>query len=161
MKWNKLLASGFKLIYYPEIIKETILFYVGDAEIILDEVTNDTAFIDYPGPCFINRKTWIGKLSSGLSVEMPISDFHSFLHRVNNAKIVKIFDASYFKLFGANTGIIMPLDMLEELKELMLKDSASIEKMAAEENKRLSERLRDLQTKNIFSSVEKKNFEWN
>lgn len=159
MRWYKVLASGFKLIYCPDALRQAITSRISDVDIIIDEPTDDAAFVDYPGACLIDRKTWTAMFSNGLTIEMPITDFHSFLHQVNNIEQTTHDGQTYYRLFGHLTGIAMTHEMLIELKGLMIKDKLSIEKEAALEIERLNEKLTSL--KNSQMLPQKKNVQWN
>jgi len=159
MRWYKVLASGFKLIYYPESLRDAVISRIGNADFTLDEITDDPAFVDYPGMCLVDRKTWTAKLSSGHVIEMPITDFHSFLHQVNDIARSTHAGVTYYRLFGHLAVVAMTSEMVSELRGLMARDKLMIEKEAALETERLNKRLAPL--KNVQSRRQRKSVRWN
>lgn len=126
-QWQFLFASGFKAFFIsPEVSEKVLAHTKANTDKVFEESLRDTAFVDLPGACLVDREYWMTELD-GLRIEIPMTDVPVILESMRDGLNSKKFkDRGWFNVYGWRQCISLSENQYKGLIKLMEDDIHNI-----------------------------------
>lgn len=146
-KWTFIHAAGHKVIFAsPEVVELVRATLKKRNAEVIDDRAHEPAWIDRPGMTMASRGYWKGEVD-GLKIEIPYTDFHSFLVQLKENATNPGFNGDndqereYRSVYGWMHCIAMTQSQYDELLRLMITDADAVQVLADEENERFTKAI--------------------